>query len=153
MLAGAADANRYLDQTKIRFASDDDASDEIIAADRHIAAALFDVFGDVVYTWALNPQSPQVEPPEIVTEYAAMYMAALRYAKSYSEETLGENEWAAQLFERVDMWLTQLSEGTATIEGLESGIAFNEDNFYPNSTAVIEGTDISDRKFTMDQVL
>lgn len=156
MLANAAEANKYLDETKIKFASDDDARNEIEAADAYIKAALFDVFGDVVYTWALpsDPVDPlAVDPPEIVTENAAMWMAALRYAKKYSEETMGSNSWANQLFMMVDGWLGRLRDGSLTIDGYTSTIAFNEGDFWPNSTDVVEGTTISSRKFTMDQVL
>jgi len=156
MLANAAEANKYLDETKLKFQNDDDASDEIEAADTHLKAALFDVYGDVVGTWALAtvPPTPgEVVPPDIVTEYAAMWMAAMRYAKVYSGETNQENAYAARLYKQVDEWLDALRAGSLTIEGIESGLAFDEDDFWPNSTDVVEGTTISARKFAMDQRL
>ena len=154
MLANAAAANKYLDQTKIKFANDDDAGDEIEAADAHLRNMLFDVFGSQVNDWELDATLPDVEVPPIVKEYAAMWMAALRYAKLYSEETASEPPaYVIWLRSQVDGWLTGLRSGYITIEGLVSGISFNEDNFWPNSTDVYEGTTVSRRKFTMETVL
>ena len=154
MLANAAAANRYLDKTKIKFINDDDATDEIVATDAHLRNALFDVFGAQVSTWQLDPTLPDVEPPLIVQEKAVMWMAALRYAKKYSEETGQEPPaYVAWLRGQVDDWLVGLRSGYITIDGLVSGIAFSEEDFWPNSTDVYASTLVSKRKFAMDQVL
>jgi len=153
MLANYAEANKYLDLTKVGFANNDDASDEIDAADSVIRSNLFDVFGDVVYTWEYTPGTGQVQAPDAVTERAAMWMAALRYAKVYSEETLDENSWSARLFAMVNDWFGKLRTGEVTIPGITSGIAFSEDDFWPNSTDVDPSTGISNRKFTMSMEL
>lgn len=153
MLANAAEANKYLDLSKVGFANDDDARDEIEAADTVIRTNLFDVYGDVVNTWEYSPSGSQVQAPPAVVERAAMWMAALRYAKVYALESNEENSWSNRLFAMVNEWFTKLRTGETTISGYTSGIAFVEADFWPNDTDVDPNTGISNRKFTMSMEL
>lgn len=153
MLALFSDANKYLDEVKIRFQNDDDAEAESIAADVYIRAALFDVYGATVDTWDRVPTGGEVQPPDLIRELASMYMAAMRYAKRYSEETTTESVFAQNLYDMIDEKLQALRDGTITIVGITSGLAFAQEDFWPNDTYVIEGTTDPNRKFTMDMEL
>lgn len=150
MIASYEDANRYLDETKLRYANNDEAAKEGIGVDAEIRAALADIFGTTVSIWEDNTTSPA-----IIVEIAAMKMAASKYEKSYSEETLGDNDYSARLRKRADALILGLRQGTISLSDtpeVSSTYVWSEDDFWPNDTYVFEDTLEPDRKFTMDQV-
>ncbi len=157
-LATFVDANRYLDQDKVKFNNEDDATEDRIVAEREVLANVAGLFGDeVVATWDITDPQPigTVLPPIVITEVVARLMAAQRYEKTYSLETERESEYASRLRRRVDEWFAGIRSGEITMPELDIsvGTEFDESWFWPNSTDVIEGTLQPNRRFSMDMQL
>jgi len=74
------------------------------------------------------------------------------YDKKYAIDADVTSTHATRLRRRADELIQQLREGTLTLVevGITSGIDWSEDDFWPNSTTVVEGTTHPDRKFFMD---
>lgn len=152
-LAAADDANRYLDDEKVRFETEADAAADALVTDRYVTSVLFDVFGAQVSTWAVEPGTGEVQAPVAVTEIAAMLMASYRYAKKYSLETDTENTYANRLKMQADEWLEKIRNGQMSLIEAEivSGLTFSNSDFWPNNLTV-DDADQPNRKFWMDMV-
>lgn len=150
-LAAYQDANRYLDNDKVRFENDADALDDAISADRYVQASLFDVFGSQVTNWDIAPTGGKVQTPVIVTDIVAMLMAAYRYNKIYSLETNAADTYATRLMNMAESLLAKLRSGEMNLVEVTiiSGVAFSESDFWPNDTT-LNDQDQPNRKFAID---
>jgi len=159
-LADFHDANKHLDGTKIEFASNADAAQEASVADAIVRAKLFDTFPDNVGLWDYDPTVPQEDTPALIRVIAGMLMAAQRYEKSYSEETLDGNDYAARLRAQALSMLDQIVTGQLSLDDVTYEIdAFGEAMFYPNdSTIIVDPAPVGllagdpDRRFEMGTV-
>ena len=157
MLVTYQDANRYLDQAKVAFYTDDEATEDRVVAERYVRGLLSDVYGDdVVQSW--TNASPlvglQTQVPELITEIVAMLMAASRYAKAYSLETnITTNNYGVTLKAQADDLINRIRNRELTLIDLTilSTEAFVEDDFWPNDTTVWPDTINPERAFSMDQ--
>jgi hypothetical protein len=155
-LANWEEGNHHLDQTKLRFTDDADATPEAESAERYIKAKLEEQFPDAIFDWGI--EAGDTAPPEIIQEIAGMLMAAKRYEKVYSEETVAESDYAARLYVRADKLLEDIKNGAIVIIGVTPpNVEFSKADFWPNDTdVVIEHTPLSakemepNRRFTMD---
>lgn len=152
-LAAFTDANRFLDENKVRFENDVDAASDAISADRYVTGVLYDVYGAQVLTWNIAPTGGQVATPVAVVEIVAMLMAAYRYNKRYSLEENAPNTYATRLMAQANEWLTMIRSGAMNLveAAIVSGVIFAEGDFWPNDTTV-DTAGISSRKFTMDMI-
>jgi hypothetical protein len=137
-LAAFSDANRYLDENKLSFANDIDATKEATEVDRIIRGTLFSVYGTVVNDWEVDSLTSPT--PNLIIEIAGMLMAASRYAKKYAEETTQESDYASRLKNQANSLIEQIRSGQITLEDLE-GVSFTEADFWPNDTTVDEAGD------------
>ncbi len=153
-LASFEDANQWLDRFKIEFDNAEDASEEAEQADAIVKGHLYGTFPDHVNLWDIAPTGPQEATPELVVQVASMLMASYRYAKRYSEEELGRNNYANQLEQRAMKLLQGISDGTIDLadKSYLSAASFEDTDFWPNDATVKEGTDEPLRAFTMEQV-
>src|ERR1041385_8673047 len=102
-LAAYTDANSWLDGTRISFESDADAKPEAENAENVVKSHLFDVFPDLVSAW----ETPEATPA-IVREITAMLMAAFRYARKYSAESVKKDSYSKWLQDTAMMELSKL---------------------------------------------
>lgn len=161
MLATYVDANRYLDQEKVKFFNNDDANDDRIIAETHVRSLLSDIYGDdIVGSWSdANPLLVgETQVPELITEIVAMLMAASKYIKAYSLEANTSSNYGLVLQKRADDTINKLRTRELTLIDLTiltSG-ALTEDDFWPNDTDVwpyktgSDGLPMSERAFSMD---
>lgn len=159
-LADFHDANKFLDGTKIEFQSPSDASQEASVADAIVKARLSDTFPAHVSLWSYAPTGGQEATPAIVRVIAGMLMAAERYDKRYSEETLNGSDYAQRLRDRANFMLEGIVSGQLSLDDVTYDIdTFTEALFYPNdSTLVVAPPPVglavgdADRRFSMDTV-
>ena len=156
MLATYNDANRYLDQAKVAFFTDDEATEDRTVAERYVLALLGDIYGDdIVQSWTNTSPivAPATQVPQLVTEIVAILMAASKYAKAYSLETnIVTNNYGVVLKAQADDLLTKLRNREITLVDLTilGSEALVEDDFWPNDTTVWLNTINPERAFTMD---
>jgi hypothetical protein len=150
-LASFDDANDHLDGTKLSFTDNNDENfiAAAAAADPLVKAALYDLYPDHVSLWIETVPSPNPdlleETPQLVRLIASLLYASYYYAKAYSEETLGENDYAKRLEERAWGIVTGLVAGTyqlydalsyqSAVQGLQSL------DFWPNDSTVVTTDD------------
>ena len=157
-LADFHDANAHLDGTKIEFASNSDAAKEASVADAFVRARLSDTFPDHVANWDYDG-SPEATPA-IVRTIAGMLMAAQRYERLYSEETLDGNDYAQRLRDRATLMLDGIVAGQLSLDDVAYDIdTLTEAMFYPNdATVIVDPAPVGlsagdpDRRFAMDTV-
>ena len=158
-LATFEDANNWLDRNKLQFTDVIDATPEATEADRIVRSMLRSSFPDDVDKWDATPTGAQTATPEAIRSVAGMLMAAYRYAKIYSEETLLENSYAARLESKAMEYLTKIAEGIIDIGVIISpGVDFGSADFYPNDSTIVTRhhplnapVGEPDRKFTIDK--
>lgn len=137
-LSAYTDGNRFLDQDKLKFADATAYLGDVTSADRLIKAALFEIFGSVVNTWAVSPTPPQVAPPEIVQDISGMLAASYFYRRIYSEETTAQPLYADDLENRALALIDKLRMGTIGLddETYTSNTQFSDSDFFPNDAYV-----------------
>lgn len=167
-LALYSDANSWLDGTKIRFENEDDAEPERSEAETIVKAVLIDLYPTHVNHWTTDsPLDPGEETvPDLVRTIVSLLMAAYRYQRRYSEETMTPSTFAQGLEARAMGLLSDLRTGNASLTDPDTGddliseLTFGEGDFWPNDTTVVEtgsqliGVDEGDplRFFKMDEV-
>lgn len=153
-LASYEEANRPLDQTKIAFANAPDAESEATQADTIVKSALADIYPDNVNLWDAEPAPPQEATPSTIAVIASFLMASFRYAKRYSEEAIGESNYATQLWDRAMLLLEGLRSGKLGLADVtyDSAAEWNRSSFWPNDQTFFEGTSTPLRAFTMEDV-
>lgn len=158
LLATFTDGNAWLDEDKIKFKDNGDALPEATNASARVRGALWASFSNLgaVAIWDAISSPPETDPPDIVRQVTAMYMASFRYAKKYSEESVEKNGYAVYLVTAADLLLQQILDGTIRIDAsTEPGIELNANDFWPNdSTGLLCPSDQfgggEDIKFTMN---
>jgi hypothetical protein len=167
-LALYSDANSWLDGTKIRFENEDDAEPERSEAETITKGALVDLYEDHINLWTTTtPLVPPAETvPDLVRTIVSLLMAAYRYQRRYSEETMSPSTFAQGLEERAMDLIRALRTNNASLtdpdtgDDIVSGIAIDSGNFWPNDKTVVEtgsllvGVEEGDplRFFNMDEV-
>jgi hypothetical protein len=167
-LALYSDANSWLDGTKIRFENEDDAEPERSEAETIAKGALVDLYEDHINLWTTDIPlvPPQETVPDLIRTIVSLLMAAYRYQRRYSEETMSPSTFAQGLEERAMDLIRALRTNNASLtdpdtgDDIVSGIAIDSDNFWPNDKTVVEmdsnlvGVDSGDplRFFNMDEV-
>lgn len=136
-LATFADANRWLDKTKVKFENDADAEDELAQATPIVRASIADLYPDDLDTWDVT--TPPVVP-ELIREVTAMLMAAYRYQERYSEETLLQSTFAMSLERRAIAILKGLRDGTLSLADypdLTNESRLLADDYWPNESTTV----------------
>lgn len=168
VLALYSDANSWLDGTKIRFENEDDAEPERSEAETITKGALVDLYPDHIDLWTLDdPLVPPAERvPDLITTIVSLLMAAYRYQRRYSEETMSPSTFAQGLEERAWELIRALRTGNASLTDPDTGddiisaTAIDSGNFWPNDSTVVPpgskliGVNEMDplRFFNMDEV-
>jgi hypothetical protein len=138
-LATYTDANKHLDENKLKFTSENEAEPEAQEADRIVRAKLGDLFPDQVNEWAFN--SDDFPTPEIIKEAASLLMASYRYAKRYSEATLGSNPYADRLEARAMFLLNGILDGSIDLTDVDydsdNEPGFGQADFWPNNSTTV----------------
>lgn len=170
-LALAADANAWLDEVKLSLSSEAVAAPYAESADNVVKSYLAIRYSDYVNLWDATVPTPagKETPPQIVREAASLLMASYYYSKKYSEETLDDNDYASRKERQAIKILEDLRDGKSTLWDKPYGVTLQDeagleqDDFYPNDTAVVERQVFdendesvstvfeSDRKFSMSQ--
>lgn len=170
-LALAADANAWLDGTKISIPNDVVAAPFADNADNVAKSYLAIAYPDHVNLWDATDPLPggKETTPQVVREAASLLMASYYYAHKYSEETLDDNDYASRLERRGLKLLEDIRDGKVTLWDKDYGksltdlMSLQQSDFYPNDTAVVEKQVYdehdesvstvfeSDRKFSMTQ--
>jgi hypothetical protein len=169
-LALYSDANSWLDGTKIRFENEDDAEPERSEAETITKGALVDLYEDHINLWTTTLPIPNPDGletvPDLVRTIVSLLMAAYRYQRRYSEETMSPSTFAQGLETRAMDLIRALRTNNASLtdpdtgEDIVSGIAIDSGNFWPNDSTVVEtgsllvGVEEGDplRFFNMDEV-
>lgn len=152
-LALYSDANKHLDENKIKFENAYEAGEIASIVDQYIRGKLVEVFGIQVSDWDANPQSGQVATPELVRLIAGLLMASELYSQKYAEEVLSQNTYGARLAKQANDLLDGLRSGELTLieVNIVSGLTFSQDDFWPNdTTGVADGDHVP--KFSMEDV-
>jgi hypothetical protein len=138
-LATAADANTWLDQSKLSMASGDVA--EIAPKiDAEVIAALLNLFPTNAPLWLDGSQAP----PVVVVDVASRLYAAAFYARKYSEETMQPNSYAERLKADAYAIITQIQNNDIALVDPTSGLiivassALDEMAFWPNDTDIVQ---------------
>ena len=168
VLALYSDANSWLDGTKIRFENEDDAEPERSEAETITRGALVDLYPDHIDLWTTNdPLTPPEEKvPDLVRTIVSLLMAAYRYQRRYSEETMTPSTFAQGLEDRAMNLIRALRTGNASLtdpdtsDDIISATAIDSGNVWPNDSTVVEpgsqliGVEEGDplRFFKMDEV-
>ena len=116
-LASYQDANGHLDEVKISFVDQADATKEADEAYKTIAAKIGGLWPEHIELWDITPDllAGEEEPPQVVNLIASLLMASYRYAKRYSEEELGESDFSARLEKRALGLLDGLVDGSVIL--------------------------------------
>lgn len=140
-LATFDDANGWLDGTKISFANANDAEPEATEADAIVKAALTDLYPANVPLWDATG-TPELTP-KVVRQAAALLMAAYRYSKRYSEESVGPSTFGMLLEARANGILAGLRNGSLSLDDktYTSQLGLTEADFWPNNTTVATSND------------
>jgi|SRR5688572_23929771 len=149
--ADTADANKFLDETKIVLIEHtDDDEPEQDSAERIIRGYLAGhIAASEIATWT-TPGST----PELIRDIAGRLVAAFRYRKLYSEDVNEVSPYAQALYDEAIRMLNMIVDGSLTIVSLvddelvdlERGAGLSNDHFYPTDTQKDE------RKFGMDLI-
>jgi len=144
-LALYSDANSWLDGTKIRFENEDDAEPERSEAETIVKGALVDLYEDHINLWTTETPLPPGEEtvPDLIRTIVSLLMAAYRYQRRYSEETMSPSTFAQGLEQRAMDLIIALRTNNASLtdpdtgDDIVSGIAIDSGNFWPNDSTVV----------------
>lgn len=151
------DANAHLDNGKLAFTSDSDASQYMTQATRVITMYLYGrVDPGLMNTWDIGPPTNTV--PEAIRQIAGLLAAGAFYSAKYSGEAEEVTPYGQSLWNRGIAELNGIINGTLVIpELVDAGTSvvdsghLTDGMFYPDDTTV--GDVDNDVKFTMGGLL
>jgi hypothetical protein len=163
-LASYTDANNWLDKTKIKLTSDDQALPVSLRADPIIVGQLAQIYPDHASLWAVAPVGLQEATPALVRDIAGLLYAAYYYEEKYSEVTNRASSYSRHLEARATDLIAGLRSGLLVLADVSYGSATvaGQGDVWPNDTTIVNplgdnpqvGLDdfAPDIKFTMDKV-
>jgi hypothetical protein len=144
-LATLDDVNVFLGDDKLQALEADDDSSQV-DAERIIKAKLSGTYSPVVLAGWTTPETT----PETIRAVAGRLVAALYYARAYSEETVTTPAYSQKLYDEAMMILCKIVDGLISLpevpdaEQPNTGGRLTGDDFLPNSD--------TQPKFTMSEV-